>query len=116
MNKDAVYLYWNNNDKKSYKVAKLYKENNKYYFMYLKECLKEAFENGFDTLIAFPDIDKLYENDKLFAAFACRLPDKRRPDIKEILDTYGLEEYDEYELLKKNGAKLPIDNYEFKNS
>ena len=49
----------------------------------------------------------------LFAVFGARLPDKRRPEIKEILETYGMTEYDEFELLKRSGAKLPTDNYEF---
>ena len=26
---------------------------------------------------------------------------------------YGMTEYDEFELLKRSGAKLPTDNYEF---
>lgn len=43
MNKDSIYLYWNNqNDNKSYKVAELYKSNNKYYFKYILENVKEA--------------------------------------------------------------------------
>ena len=36
-----------------------------------------------------------------------------RPEIKEILETYGMTEYDAFELLKRSGAKLPTDNYEF---
>lgn len=32
---------------------------------------------------------------------------------KEILTTYGMTEYDEFELLKRSGAKLPTDNCEF---
>jgi len=27
--------------------------------------------------------------------------------------SYGMTEYDEFELLKRSGAKLPTDNYEF---
>ena len=37
----------------------------------------------------------------------------KRQQIKEILETYGMTEYDEFELLKRSGAKLPTDNYEF---
>lgn len=64
-------------------------------------------------MVAFPKIDEIYENTKLFASFRARLPDRRRPEIKEILETYGMTEYDEFELLKRSGAKLPTDNYEF---
>ena len=38
------------------------------------------------------------------------LPDRKR---KNILDKYGLDHYDEYMLLKRSGARLPIDNIEF---
>ena len=37
----------------------------------------------------------------------------KRRDIKEILEKYEMTEYDPYELLKRNGGRLPIDNYEF---
>ena len=79
----------------------------------LIEKLKEAEKQGFNLLVAFPQIDVTYENPQLFASFGARLPDKRRPEIKEILETYGMTEYDEFELLKRSGAKLPTDNYEF---
>lgn len=115
MNKDSIYLYWNNqNDNKSYKVAELYKSNNKYYFKYILENVNEALALGFKLLVAFPNVNATYESNSLFASFASRLPDKRRPEINKILKSYGLENYDEYELLKRSGAKLPTDNYEFK--
>lgn len=115
MNNDTVYLYWNNrSSNKSYKVAKLYKENGKFYFKYIVENVKVALKDGIMYLIPFPNVNATYENNKLFPCFATRLPDKRRPEIRKILDTYGLKEYDEYELLKASGAKLPTDWYEFR--
>lgn len=114
MEKDIVYLVWTNKEsKKSYKVAELYKENDKFYFKYILENVKEAEKDGFTLLIAFPQINALYDNPQLFAVFSSRLPEATRPDINEILTTYGMTEYDEFELLKRSGAKLPIDNYEF---
>lgn len=114
MEKDAVYLVWKNiKTGNKYKVAELYKENGKYYFKYILENVKEAEESGFELLVAFPQLNATYENPHLFAVFGARLPDKRRPEIKEILSTYGMTEYDEFELLKRSGAKLPTDNYEF---
>ncbi len=114
MERDLVYLIWkdvNTGDK--YKVATLYKENGKFYFKYILENVKEAQKVGFKLLVAFPQINAIYENPQLFANFATRLPNENRPEIKEILETYGMTEYDEFELLKRSGAKLPIDNYEF---
>ena len=114
MEKDLVYLVWTDVDEeKKYKVAELYKENGKYYFKYILENVKKAQEKGFELLIAFPQINATYENPELFAVFSSRLPEPTRPEIKEILKTYGMTEYDEFELLKRSGAKLPTDNYEF---
>ncbi len=114
MNEDLVYLTWTDvNTGNKYKVAMLYKKNETYYFKYILENVKEAQEKGFELLIAFPQINATYENPQLFAVFSSRLPEPTRPEIKEILETYGMTEYDEFELLKRSGAKLPTDNYEF---
>lgn len=116
MEKDLVYLVWTDTDTgNKYKVATLYKENGTFYFRYILDNVKEAQKQGFELLIAFPQINALYDNPKLFATFAARLPEPTRPEIKEILATYGMIEYDAFELLKRSGAKLPTDNYEFVN-
>lgn len=114
MEKDLVYLAWTDvKTGNKYKVAKLYKENDTFYFKYILENVKEAQKDGFELLVAFPQINATYENPHLFAVFGARLPDKRRPEIAKILEEYGMTEYDEFELLKRSGAKLPTDNYEF---
>ena len=68
---------------------------------------------GFNGIEAFPDFNKTYISDRLFPVFSSRLPDKNRKDISKILKKYGLEKYDEFQLLIKSGGKLPIDNLEF---
>ena len=114
MKKDLVYLIWTDvKTGKKYKVAELYKENKTFYFRYILENVKEAEQNGFELLVAFPQLNATYENPHLFAVFGARLPDKRRPEINKILKEYDMKEYDEFELLKRSGAKLPTDNYEF---
>lgn len=114
MEKDLVYLVWTDiKTGNQYKVAELYKQDNKFYFRYILENVKEAQKNGFKLLVAFPQINALYDNPRLFAVFSTRLPDETRPEIKEILATYGMTEYNEFELLKRSGAKLPTDHYEF---
>ena len=114
MMNDLVYLVWNDNrENKKYIIAKLYKEKEKYHFEYITKNVEEAKKNGFNLLISFPDENKIYTNNRLFATFSSRLPDKRRPDINKILATYQMKNYDEFELLKRSGAKLPTDNFEF---
>ena len=113
MERDTLYLIWKDSENNKYKVALLYKENEKFYFKYNIEEVKKAKEKGFGLLVSFRSINATYENTELFPVFASRLPEKRRPEIKKILDTYNMIEYDEFELLKRSKGKLPIDNYEF---
>ena len=110
--RDYVYLVWKEIDtRRQYIVGQLSK-NGKFEFNYGFE-VKEAISKGFKLLIAFDDIDKVYENDILFPVFSSRLPDRKRRGIEKILEKYGLDEYDDYKLLKRSGARLPIDNLEF---
>lgn len=110
--KDFLYLIWNA-DEKQYVVGMLAKKD-KYEFRYEGE-VQQAIKKGFKPLIAFPVLERVYTSSQLFPSFTSRLPDKKRKDINQILSKYGLEEYQPYELLKKTGARLPIDNLEFVN-
>lgn len=110
--KDYIFLIWKEPvSRKQYIVGQLSK-NGQYEFSYGRE-VQEAINNGFELLIPFNDVSKVYYSDFLFPVFSSRLPDKKRRDIGSILQKYGLAEYDEYKLLKRGGAKLPIDNLEF---
>ncbi len=110
--KDYVYLIRKEpKTRKNFIIAKLSK-NRKYEFEY-SEDIEEALKVGFVPLIAFNDIKKKYTSDRLFASFSSRVPDRRRKDIKKILEKYGMDEYDEYKLLKLSGGRLPIDSLEF---
>ncbi len=111
-NKDFIYLIWKDPESRiQYTVGQLFK-NGQYEFKYTDD-IEEAKEHGFEPLISFEDISKKYKSNILFPVFSSRLPDKKRKDINHILNKYGLTEYDEYCLLKKSGAKLPIDNLKF---
>lgn len=110
--KDYLYLIWKSEQsRKQYIVAQLTK-NGQYEFCYCKE-VHDAIDDGFSPLLCFPELDKVYKDNKLFPIFSSRLPDRKRKDIRSILDKYGLEEYDDYMLLKRSGARLPIDQLEF---
>lgn len=110
--KDYLYLIWKcETTRRQYIVGQLTK-NGQYEFEYCKE-IKDAQKVGFFPLVSFEKIDKVYKSDELFPVFSSRLPDRKRKDIKKILNKYGLQEYDAYQLLKRSGAKLPIDNLQF---
>jgi hypothetical protein len=98
--------------RRNFKIGVLSK-NGKYTFTYHKEGLEEAKARGFKGLIAFPDFEAEYTNEELFPVFEARLPDKRRKDLPYILESYNLNEYDVFELLKKTEGKTPTDTLSF---
>ena len=109
---DFIYVVWKDvKSRKNFVIGTLTR-NGCYEFRYGKD-LKDAQQAGFSPLVAFPSFETPYHEDTLFPTFACRLPDKKRRDINTILQKYGLAEYDEFELLKRSGAKLPTDTLSF---
>lgn len=111
MESNVLYLIWKDPiSRRNFSVGKLEK-NESFLFSYLEEA-ELAKKHGWEYLKSFPE-NKLYKSDKMFQIFSSRLPDKKRRDIDAILRKYQLDEYDEFELLKQSGARLPIDNYEF---
>lgn len=110
--RDYIYLIWKEaKTRRQYIVGQLSK-NGQFEFSYGFE-VRDAIEKGFKPLISFEDIDRVYKSDILFPVFSSRLPDKKRKEIDKILLKYGMEEYEDYKLLKRSGARLPIDNLEF---
>lgn len=110
--RDYLHLVWKQpKTRRRYVVGELSK-NGQFEFLYGKE-VNAALAEGFEPIIAFPDIKKRYKSDKLFSVFAGRLPDPKRKGINNIIAKYGLEQYDAYQLLKRSGARLPIDQLEF---
>lgn len=110
--RDYLYLIWKSeSDRRQYIIGELSK-NSHYEFKYSDE-VKQAEKEGFTLLVAFPNINVTYTNAELFPVFESRLPDKKRKDIKNILAKYDMEEYEPYQLLKRSGARLPIDNLYF---
>ena len=106
-----IYLVWQDPKSRSKYVVGELKKDKGYSFFYTEEY-REARQIGWEMLKPFPE-EKVYTSKVVFPIFASRLPDSRRRDINTILSEYGLEKYDEYELLRKTGARLPIDSYEF---
>lgn len=106
-----LLLIWKDPEtRRNFSVGRLTKST-KYTFEYCNEYT-QAEACGWSKLDAFPD-DKIYESETLFPVFASRLPNKKRRDISKILEKYELLEFDEFELLRKSEARLPIDTYSF---
>ncbi|MEF2918887.1 MAG: HIRAN domain-containing protein [Acutalibacteraceae bacterium] len=110
--RDYLYLIWKHPETRRHYIVGILSKNGVFEFEYGPE-FSLAKTAGFNGIEAFKEIDKKYQSEKLFPVFASRLPDRKRRDIDKILQKYNLDEYDEYLLLKKSGAKLPIDAFQF---
>ena len=91
-------------------IGELAKSENEYIFKYTPG--KADKPEGFFKVPTFKDIDKVYKSSSLFLFFVNRLYDKGRPDLPQLLEKYGLGNYDEWELLKATKARLLTDGYE----
>ena len=112
--RDYIYLVWKDYDTRQRFIIGELSKNGCYQFkIYKIQDIDRAIKKGFELLIAFPNLKDIYQSKEIFPAFSSRLPDRRRKDIKEILDKYKLDRYDAFELLKKSGGKLPTDSLEF---
>lgn len=110
--RDFLFLIWKDpKTRQNFVIGELSK-NGLYEFKYIDD-IENALTKGFTLLPAFPDKTITYKSQEMFSSFSSRLPDKKRRDIQQILSKYHLSEYDEYALLKRSGAKLPIDNLNF---
>src|SRR5437763_14414604 len=79
-----------------------------YFFRYL-----EAFKaKNLAPLPGFQDVDKTYESTELFPFFAERIPDTRRPEIREWIKQHHLSEDDKFALLGALSRKAVTDSYE----
>lgn len=109
---DYLYLIWKNPQTRLRHIVGTLKKSDKYEFQYSKD-IKQCQKEGFDLLVSFPDINKKYVSNKMFPEFLSRIPGPTRVDIDEILKKYKLDLYDDFELLKKSGAKTSLDTLEF---
>ncbi|WP_027723949.1 HIRAN domain-containing protein [Tuberibacillus calidus] len=115
----VLWLIWQNVEtRQRYHIGNLSSLNGEYTFSYelsgKRRTLFDAMKNGYKPHLAFRDIKKVYKSNRLFDAFARRLPDKRRPDFHEILQSFGLsKDCTDMDLLRATGGRLATDPYEF---
>jgi HipA-like protein len=81
-----------------------------YFFKYLTEFRRLNLA----PLPGFPDLDRIYEAQEIFPFFQERIPDTRRPEIREWIKQHGLSEDDKLSLLAALGRKAVTDSYELR--
>ena len=112
---NEMWLIWKEpKTRRRYKIGTLNYNNDIYTFKYIDPELNNAILNGFNFFPGFEDIHKEYTSKNLFTNIETRLPNPKRPDYLEILNTYGLEkDSSKLEILKATRGRLITDNYEF---
>lgn len=94
-------VYW-----KNIEIGSCFIYKNKFVYIYNKEGIQETSKYGFDKLIGFPDINKIYVRDTLFPIFESRIMSKKRLTLNSIEDKIN------YLLLTE--GKLVTDNISIK--
>lgn len=119
-NHQSLWLVWQNPATRlNYHVATLSFVNNNYEFSYTWQSkggqkVRDALKNGYMLHPSFPDLQKNYVAEKLFAAFDRRLPSNIRTDYEQILDELNLTtQCTKMELLEQTRGKLSNDTYSF---
>src|SRR5579859_1232688 len=81
-----------------------------YFFKYLP-----TFKSlNLAPLPGFPDLARVYESQDIFPFFEERIPDTRRPEIREWIKKHGLSEEDKLSLLAALGRKAVTDSFELR--
>ena len=104
-------LFWEDNENNKYMLGQLYKKDNYYYFEKNQDGLTMAINHGCFGLGNIDLTKDINKSENLFSFFKNRLPNKNNPNIKDLLKSYNLEEYDEYALLERTHGCLLTDKY-----
>ena len=104
-------LFWKDNTNNKYFLGSLYKDNGYYYFKVNQEGFLSAVSHGCFGIGTIDPSVEIHKSKTLFSFFQNRIPSKENPDIKKILASLELDEYDEYEVLRRIHGRLLTDNY-----
>ncbi len=116
---EYLYLKWiDYKTNKKYLIGALCrdKEKGKYYFKMSRPHVEKAIKDKVisKAMLPFYDLDKIYESNEIFAIFKVRLPKIERfskEELKELLEDLNMDEYDEFEYLRKTKGILVTDKY-----
>ena len=116
---EYLYLKWiDYKTNKKYLIGALCRDkvNKKYYFKMSKEHVEKALNDNAisKAMLPFYDLNQIYESDQIFSIFKVRLPKIEtysEDELKELLDSLDMNEYDEFEYLKKTKGILMTDKF-----
>jgi HipA-like protein len=65
-------------------------------------------------LVEFPDLNRVYDNDRLWQFFAGRIPSTEQPDVERLLQRKKIADDDVIELLKLFGKRTVTNPFELR--
>ena len=111
----TLYLGWQDPDSREwFVIGSLNRANGGYEFRYVKGA-EGAKRKGFVPLLAFPDIDRVYESPALFPLFQNRVLNGERPEWPEFLKQLNLSQDmqdDPIPVLARSGGTRATDHLE----
>ncbi len=116
---EYLYLKWvNYQTNKKYIIGVIIrdKEKKKYYFKLSKKHIEKAINEKAiaKSILPFPDYNKIYESNQIFAIFKIRLPkieNYTKEELSDLLEELDMKEYDEFEYLRKTKGILMTDKF-----
>ena len=107
-------LFWTDAQNKEYHLGNLYKIDDNYFFDIMQDELKQAVKHGCFGIGNIDITKEKQESKELFSFFKNRIPNRNELAEKELIEQYGINEYDEMEILKITEGRMLKDRYYLK--
>ena len=107
-------LFWTDAKGIQYHLGNLYKNENKYCFDIIEEELKKAVRHGCFGIGSIDISKNKHESNELFKFFKKRIPKENELTTEELIQYYGIDKYDDMEILKITEGRVIEDRYYLK--
>ena len=104
-------LFWNDAKGIKYHLGNLYKIEDIYHFDINEEELKNAVRHGCFGIGNIDITKNRLESKELFSFFKNRIPEENELSVEQLKKYYGIDKYDEMEILKITQGRLLKDRY-----
>ena len=111
----TLFLAWQDAISRSwFPIGRLRFDGEKYQFVYTHGAKKATEHCGFQPLLSFPDLNKVYTSIELFPLFSNRLMRPSRPEYKHFIQWLNIPQHedDPIAILARSGGRKVTDNLE----
>jgi hypothetical protein len=92
-------------------IGRLTKDSDNYHFVYTQGVFEAQQKCGFQPLLSFPRLDKIYKSTQLFPIFSNRLMSRSRPDYLNFMQWLNIspESNEPFAILARSGGERVTD-------